>query len=119
MAFIDDLSDYLTHLSVANIVSIDAFGGTSVTTCCTFSCFAYFGELQLFVDSPNIYSAPIGWSAIFNIEANTFVVLGSLITGIKDQNDLTIINTAEVTKVNPFRHWDTGLEFLVAELELN
>ena len=117
--FIDDLTDYLTHLSVANIVVTDAFGGTSVTTCNTFSCFAYFGELQLSVDPPNIYSAPIGWSAIFNTDANTFVVVGSLITGVKDQDDLTIINTAEVTKVIPYRHWDTGLEFLVAELKLN
>ena len=119
MAFIADLADYLNHLAVVSTISKDGFGAQIATGATTLTCFAYFGELDRSTEGQGVYSAPVGWKIIFGTDARTLLVIGNLVSGVTDQDGLTVISTAEITKVIPYRHWDEGLDFLEVELKLN
>ena len=119
MSFIQSLSDFLTHCGQVHQVTRSGAGATSVTTMNTLSCFAYFGNLDRVVEGDYQRTRPFGWSVLFPSDARTCVVVGSLVTAVLDAEDLTVLSTATVKTVNPYRHWNEGLDFIIAEVKPN
>jgi len=111
-----DVTKYLNHTVQYWRVTKTRHGVTSASSVTTLSCFAYFGERELTKESPRRTSTQ-GWNIVFGTDARTLLTKGDHIRNLVDQDGVTVITSATVVSVAPYRHWGEGHTATVIEVE--
>lgn len=106
------LPDILTHTGQVKAVSTNAHGSTTVTTTTTVTCFAFSGKFGR--DIGILQTDMFDWIVIMNKVIHGTIAIDNQVVSVVDDLGGTVISSGVVKALEEYRHWEGGLQFVVA-----
>ncbi len=115
MSFIDVtkyLTDYVQYAKTTRSIHAQ----TVVSTITTLSCFAFQGGSSR-VREGQRNTECVGWSIVFGTNARSLLNVGDMVIAVTTKDGVTKINSGTVKTVNPYSHWEHGMQLYVTEID--